>query len=103
MAEPLHTIRFKSGGMEFELTSTADEVAKAREALEPLLLAGLDAGVAEELEGGESGGVPGSQSAGKRAVRRAPRRRRREAAAGTGDERAEIREKLLGAPIEGFP
>ena len=35
--EPLHTLRFRLADAEFELTSTAAEVARAREMLEPAI------------------------------------------------------------------
>jgi hypothetical protein len=102
VTEPLHTIRFRSGGMEFELISTAEEVAKAREALEPLLLAGLDVGEVDEL-GGESPAGDGATTRKRTPKRPAKRKRRSTASEVTGDARGEIRSRLLDAPLEGFP
>jgi hypothetical protein len=103
--EALHTIRFKRGEDEFELTSTAEEVAKVRAMLEPYVETTFaEAGGPVEEEGEEKPAAADKARA-ARGGRRGRRRggRRQQAESGSGDERAAVRERLLNTPLEGFP
>ena len=66
-SEPLHTLRFKHGSAEFELTSTADEVAGARAALSEAILAAFTNAEPEGDEGGNgSSTAPKRKTSGRR-------------------------------------
>jgi hypothetical protein len=92
--EQLHTIRFKRGDDEFELTSTAEEVASWREALEPAISQTFKTAQAP---------APKPVRETPRAPRGGGRRRQRAPRGGSEGARTAIRERLLGASLEGFP
>src|SRR5690242_16933695 len=105
MPEELHSIRFKTADAEFELRSTAEEVAKARAFLEDAVLAALSgSGTSDVIPETDGTGQAAAQGdAVKRTAKRRPTRRRSTTRQTDGGERAEIRETLLAAPVEDFP
>lgn len=99
----LHTIRFKTGSVEFELTSSAPEVAKARELLADAITAAFSNPPDEDAAGSEPGDVSGDSTTKKTRKRRSSRRSNTSAVSGGSDARNATRDKLLGASLEGFP
>src|SRR5919202_167667 len=101
MEETLHTIRVKTGSIEFELTSSPEEVAKARSALEASILAAFQGppGQEPQLASGDAT-EPAARGPAAARKRAATKMKARDEA---GGERAHIREALLAASTEGFP
>ena len=97
----LHTIRFKSGDFEFELISSAQEVAKAREALTDAIATAFSGATADDDVGGAADEKADQEKPNKTRAKRPPRRTA-VAAAGGGDRKA-TRDKLLAASVESFP
>jgi hypothetical protein len=99
MADEMHTIRFKRGGIEFELTGSQDEVSRAWGSLESAVVTAFtqaaSSGDTEPTENGsgESGDTP------KKKRRKAATSRRN---AATNNERAEVEAKLKETSLDGF-
>jgi len=95
-SEPLHSLRVKARDVEFELTSTAEEVAAARALLTPL------------VEAAFSGSGPPDEDAGS-AADHVPQRKRKRRPPSSGSRRSGdgdregVLEKLLDASVDRFP
>src|SRR2546422_2570716 len=102
-----HSIRFKRGGIEFELTSTADQVAAVWTSIEPSVVDAFTNGEVheEDTDTGESengsGGVTGRKTTTGR--RRRTTRRRASGSTDAGGGRAEVVSQLAEADLTKFP
>jgi hypothetical protein len=99
MADEMHTIRFKRGGIEFELTGSQEQVSRAWGSLEASVVTASTQAVSNgDAEGAENGNGESGE---------APKKKRRKAAtsrrnAATNDERAEVEAKLKETSLDGF-
>jgi hypothetical protein len=104
VSEQLHTVRFKRGSVEFELTSTAAEIAEVRRVLEPAFFAALSRPARDEKAAALDhalGSIAATAAEGAREPRRPRSPRRLETRETLG--RAGVWEKLLGAELDEFP
>jgi hypothetical protein len=100
--EQLHTVRFKRGSVEFELTSTAAEIAEVRRILEPAFFAALNRPARDEKSPALDVALGSfAATAGETAPRRPRSPRRFESHETLG--RTGVWEKLLVAPLDDFP
>jgi len=103
VSEQLHTVRFKRGNVEFELTSTPAEVAKLRKVLEPAVLAALagDHDSPRSLDEDLTVVAAVKTETAKRPARRP--RVLHDVQGGEGEQRATVWQNLLAAAPDGFP
>jgi len=99
--EPLHSIRFRRDGVEFEMTGTREDVAAAWDALQAPVVAAFtgtrQAAPKKELPGEENGEEDANKT---------PKRRRKPGtrkASGGGAAGSENLTKLLGSQVHDFP
>src|SRR4051812_32793978 len=97
-----YSIRFKRGAVEFELTSTAEQVSAVWTSIESSVVDAFAAGEVEEEEETEQV-EPSNGSDKTRTRRRRTTRRRAPSAAGGRGGRAEIVSKLAEADLTKFP
>lgn len=103
MADELHTIRFRREGVEFELTGSQEEVARAWVSLESAVVSAF-------LQAAPNGDAPGSTAeagAGESGEGTTRKRRRRpggqQRASGTSNNgRAEVEKLLTETSLDGF-
>ena len=103
--EPLHSIRFKRAGVEFEMTAAPADVAKVWESLEQSVVAAfLDEDSDEShLPGRANNGQAPEKEEKSKAKRKGGGRKRstRKSAAKAGED--EVLKTLLAAPLDNFP
>jgi hypothetical protein len=100
MANELHTIRFKRGGVEFELIGSEERVIEAWTKLEDAVVAAF----AEDAEESSSGDPSAENGNGKDRQATKTKRRTKSFKGHQGDDalRADVAEKLSNTSIDGF-
>ncbi len=99
-----HILRFKRGGIEFEIVSTAEQVATVWMSIEPSVVEAFASGEVEEEE--ETEQVEPTTTEGTDRTRTRRRRTTRRRAPGSGEGRggrAEIASRLADADLTKFP
>jgi hypothetical protein len=99
MADELHTIRFKREGVEFELTGSQEEVARAWTSLEPAVVAAFE----KAPPSGDSRQATENGDSGEATTKKRRRRTSGQRRSGTTiNERADVKQKLAETPLDGF-
>lgn len=101
MADESSSIRFKKGGVEFELVGSAADVGKAWDQLSGVVVDALKDAPAEASEEHEPAGE--SPAPRKKSTRKRTARKSTASAPAKGADRSEIRTKLLESDLDDFP
>lgn len=100
MGEQLHSLRFKKGGVELELTGTRDDVMGAWQKLEGAAVEAF----ASESSRPEPAPSTGSSTQGSKTPERKPRKKTTRTRASSGESKREDNlSKLLAAQVDEFP
>jgi hypothetical protein len=97
MADNTSTIRFKRDGVEFELTSSQEDVARAWASLEESIVGAFKAPPSRR---GASGG---GEAASQEGARRTQRRKASGAGGGASASQDDVRTKITQAQLDDFP
>lgn len=106
MAEQTNSLRFKRGGVEFEIVGSAADVGKAWDSLGEIVaeaFKNLAASTPEPEEGSGGDGGQTNKTTSKKTTRKATPRKSTASGGAGATARADVRKKLLGNELENFP